>query len=207
MSNTTLRQLYYKFYMETEWLMYSCNGSLVGIALHNMNESLFRLGGEMSVVRLHDAWARFSRQLIIMSAACEPYTYSGIKLGRAPGIRNTTDVIPKLLSTYQKAKYEPKWYDAVGCIDAANRLKIQNLHTISSSFGSVSSPSEELRRVRNYFVHRGKNTAALVRKHPSLAHISCLKLESIVGDRVYPGISRMEYWVNGLRLIAMAAIQ
>jgi hypothetical protein len=142
-----------------------------------------------------------------MSAGCEPYTGSHIRLGLAPGITKPGDVIPTLLSTYRRIRYEPKWYDAVACVDAANRLRIQNLPMVAAAIGSVSSPSEELRLIRNFFVHRGENTATNVRRYPPLSHISHLDLESLAGDKIYPGITRMEQWGSGLRLIAIAAIQ
>src|SRR4051812_28276184 len=86
---------------------------------------------EMCVIALYDAWARFCRALVIASAADSPRTLKGNKIPRAPGIRRKADVIPSLLSTYGRRKFEPRWADATETIDAAKRIGIRNEQTIS----------------------------------------------------------------------------
>jgi hypothetical protein len=207
MSEVFLDRLCSRFEIETEWLLVASADALTAIALHDRNERSFRLTGEMAVVRLHDSWARFCRRLIVMSAGGKPWTGSRLRLRLAPGIRKPGDVIPLLLATYKSPAHEPKWYDSAACIGAAKRLKIQNLSTVSGAIGSVPSPADELRRVRNFFVHRGREAAIQVRTCPSLSSVPRLDLESLAGGKVYPGTTRMEQWVNQLRLIAVAAIQ
>lgn len=206
MKNASLVDLYHRFYVETDWLLNDCAHSLTVVYLHDENERTFRLSGEMAIVRLHDAWSRFCRRLIIMSAGYEPYTRSGVKLRLAPGIKKPADVIPVLLSKYKKARYEPKWYNAIDCCSAANQLLIQNRSTIIAALGATSSPSNEVRLVRNFFAHRGKDTADLLRSHLSSVGTSSICLEDLAGEIISPGIMRVEHWVNDLRLIAEAAI-
>lgn len=205
MSGISLAKQYRRFLVETAWLLESFD--VARSTLHTSESGLHRLGGEMTVVRLHDAWARFCRELVVTSASCKPYTATGIQLRRAPGVKRRADAIPTLMSKYSKRKFEPRWADAAECIGAARHLQIANLSTISAAIGAINSPVDDLRHVRNFFAHRWKGTAnkikALSFYNPSIN----LNLEDLVGQIVPPGITRMESWIIDLRLVAEAAIQ
>lgn len=175
--------------------------------LNNTESKLHRLGGEMVVVRLHDAWARFCRELVIMSAGCKPYTATGIPLNRVPGVKQRGDVVPKLISTYSSRRYEPRWADATECIDAARRLGIGNFSTVSAALGATNSPVDDLRHVRNFFAHRRKGTADKVRARSFYGAAMNIKVEDLVGQVVPPGTTRMESWVIDMRIVAEATIQ
>jgi hypothetical protein len=146
----------------------------------------------MTVIRLHDAWARFCRELIIMSAGCAPYTATGLYLHRVSGVKGRTSVIPKLISTYPKRHYEPRWHSASECIDAAQRLKIANFSTVANALGATSSPAEDLRHVRNFFAHRGKNTADQIRSRSFYRAYMDITIEDLLGQLISPGITLME---------------
>ncbi len=75
-----------------------------------------------------------------------------------------------------------------------------------SALGASNSPAEEIRIVRNFYVHRGKDTAALVQSHPSFRNRP-LNWMSLLSHLAGPGVTRMELWVVRLRSVARAAIQ
>jgi hypothetical protein len=162
---------------------------------------------EMTVVRLHDAWARFCRQLVISSALGRTFTLGGVPLSpcSASATRHSS-VVPQLLATYPKRRFEPKWADATECIDAAQRLKINNLHTVSAALAATNSPADQIRRVRNFYAHRGRDTAhdaftTNVFSTPFRPQVFDLAAYTTGGNRV------IETWVNNLILVAMAAAQ
>ena len=120
-----------------------------------------QLAAEMTVIRIHDAWARYCRELIILSASGNNVTLNGAVVPAV--IAKRSHVIPTLLGTYKKKQYEPKWEKATECIDAAYRLHIANFATVSAALAATNSPAEEIRLVRNFYAHRkhGAATRAL----------------------------------------------
>ncbi len=165
------------------------------------------LSAEMAVIRLHDSWARFSRELVICSAGGNGVTESGIHLPKAPNITGDGDVIPKLISTYKKRSNEPSWFSAKECIDAAKRLNVQNYQNILVSIGSSNSPSEDIRIVRNFYAHRCKNTAEKIRNRHWFDYKMRLRPEFILEFKVTGGISMFELWIIQLQAVAKSAIQ
>jgi hypothetical protein len=161
----------------------------------------------MAVVRLHDAWARFCRELIILSALGRTVTLSGVPLApSSPALANRNSVIAALLATYKKKKYEPRWSDAVECLDAAARLKIANLPTVSAGLSASNSPADEIRQVRNFYAHRRMESAirALATKafsHPTRPVASDLASFTTGGDRI------IESWVRRLIVVGTVSAQ
>jgi hypothetical protein len=126
----------------------------------------------------------------------------------APGVQKPTDVIPILLYTYKKARYEPRWGDPVTCIDAAKRLAVANLAEISIAIGLTPSPVDDLRKVRNFVAHRNKQKALDVKAVAlSLRLPSAADADRIVGHTVPPGIPLLERWIEELRVMADFAIR
>jgi hypothetical protein len=116
----------------------------------------------MAVVRLHDSWTRFCRELIVLSAYGNTVTFSGNQISKSnPLITDLASVIPLLMSSlYRKPQWsEPRWGTARDCIDAATRLGIQNLSTVAAAIGAANSPGNELRIIRNFYAHRKKETS------------------------------------------------
>lgn len=205
MGTSTLLTTYKRWLSESEWLVRAF-GEALDIN-HDDLDQIVRLPAEMCLIRLYDAWSRFCRELVIVSAACRPYTAGGTRLPKAPGISNTSDVIPALLSTYRRRIYEPKWGRASDCIDAASRLGIANTSTITGALGAVSSPERELRITRNFFAHRSEWAANEIRSlHWYISGMS-FSIEDLPGQKVQGGITLFEHWVSNLRTIAEAAIQ
>lgn len=165
-----------------------------------------RILGDFTIVLLHDSWARFCRSLVLISAACNPITLSGVRLTKAPGIQRIDQVIPHLMSQYRRRRNEPRWGDARDCIDAAGRLEIQNLTAVTDAIGSSSSPVEEIRCLRNFIVHKNRETALSVRQRYSMSR-GDLCAVAIAGDFQSGGIRLFQLWTRELVNISMASIR
>jgi hypothetical protein len=205
----SLQKPYRRFARESAWLLETFEKSMDELRVQPRPKDSVRLGAEMTIIRLHDAWARFCRELIVLSAGGRPITMSGTRLPYAPGISCCSNVIPKLLTTYIKPRKagDLKWAMPDQAIDMAKRLRVANYATISAALAAVGSPIEELRLVRNFYAHRLKDTADKLRTHSSYGPGRVLELESVAADFVPGGISRMESWIISLKLVAEASIQ
>src|SRR4051812_34656847 len=82
----SLQEPYRRFLQETEWLRRAASEASGALTQGPPPLSPLRLPCEMAVVRLHDAWSRFSRELIVLSAGAKPSTAAGVKLPLAPGV-------------------------------------------------------------------------------------------------------------------------
>ena len=208
MPASTLKHLYANFVNESYWLTQafdSCVNQLNELD-HPKDLNMVRLKGEMATVRLHDAWARFSRELVFTSASERPYTLSGIRLPLAPHVASRQDVVAKVLAS-TRSRHEPSWHDSTKCIKAATILSVQNLSTIRDAISSTNSPIVELTAVRHFFVHRWEGTATQVRSQPFYRSGMELTIESLLGQVTSSGQNLFEVWVDSLRLVAYAAIQ
>jgi len=187
--------------IETTWLHHEF---LKAAANRNVCD---QLACEMAVVRLHDAWARFCRELVILSASGKTQTLGGTRLKPSSNtITNRSAVIPVLLSTFKKKKiYEPNWWSASECIDAASRLSTMNLSTISAAIGAINSPAEEMRHVRNFFVHRRNGTARRAVSTGCFPSQKPLVFE--LTSYKSGNTTVIESWVVGLIAVATAAAQ
>ena len=204
---------YRKFVRETEQLTQVLVTTGGFPAYGRLEREKERLIAEMCVMRLHDAWARFCRELVVTSAYAEPLTANGKKVHRIPGITHRSQVISALLSTYKKRRSEPSWYLARECIDASSRLQVANHRTISAgiglSFPNLSiSPNDQVRFIRNLFAHRGQDTAAeATRVEGGFSFPVGGNLSALPTTLTAPGITVFAFWVNCLRLMAHQSIQ
>jgi protein-S-isoprenylcysteine O-methyltransferase Ste14 len=81
-----------------------------------------------------------------------------------------------------------------------------NLPTVAAAIGAINSPAEEIRHVRNFYVHRRRGAAqkALSTGHfPHSRHPVVFELTSYASG----GKTVIESWIDGLILIATAAAQ
>ena len=165
---------------------------------------------EMCVIRLHDAWARFCRELVVLSAYAQPLTAQGHRVPRTGGIKSRRDVIPALIATYPRRKTEPPWHFPRECIDAARRLSVSNNSTIASGLGLSfpQSPTNQLTQMRNFLAHRNTDTAQDVAQvainlgMPNIGHPHLL-----VASVMPPGVPLFVLWAERLGLMAWLAIQ
>lgn len=167
-----------------------------------------QLACEMSVIRIHDAWARFCRELIVLSANGRTVTLTGMPLSQShSAIVNCTSVVPVLLSLYPKnrRKFEPRWADATECIDAGKTLGIRNLSTVAGALAAANSPADRIRRVRNFYAHRQRRTAtdALRAALFSAQYPEVFSLANYESG----GLRVIESWTRGLAVVATAAAQ
>lgn len=172
------------------------------------NQRQHQLACEMAVLRLHDAWARFCRELIILSAFGRTVTLGGVPLPPCHNsVKRCHSVIPRLFATPgPRYRFEPRWADASECIKAATRLGIANVATISSALAASNSPAEDIRRVRNFYAHRMKRTvqdaiATGLFLRPIRADVFELAAYTTGSVRV------IESWVSNFILVATAAVQ
>jgi len=165
---------------------------------------------EMSVIRLHDAWARFCKELIIISSYARPFSIDGVPVPRAPGSRSRGDALSgSMVRTRRGRSREPRWADVNESIDAAQRLRIMNFPNVSGGLGLTPSPVDDLRRVRNFFAHRNATTAQYVR---DIARSIGASTQTRPADLVrWPqapsGVTLFETWVIQLRQMAHIAVQ
>ena len=150
-----LGAIYQRFGKETAMLTQTLEASIAS-SIHTPLTIQQHFVVELCVIRLHDAWSRFCRELVVTSAYAKPMTAQGDRVPRAPGVKRRDQVIPKLLATYKKRSQEPYWYLTDQCLDAAGRLKVSNYSAIASgigiSFPDMSpSPNDQVRLVRNFF--------------------------------------------------------
>lgn len=165
-----------------------------------------RLICEMAVVRLHDSWARCCRDLIVQSACGRTMTMSGTWINPAPTVTGEGSVVPTLLATFKNKKSEPKWFDAGECIESAQRLKVENLTAIAGALGAMTSPAENLRRVRNFYTHRGQYTAREAAKHATFTKPQMPDVFEL-GKPSHPDLSYFDEWIMGLTDTLRAAAQ
>ena len=207
-----LGAIYQRFGKETAMLTQTLEASIAS-SLHTPLTSQQRFVVELCVIRLHDAWSRFCRELVVTSAYAKPLTAQGNRVPRAPGVQRRDQVIPKLIATYKKRSQEPYWYLTEQCLDAAGRLKVSNYSALSSgigiSFPDMSpSPNDQVRLVRNFFAHRHQESAGKALEIARNLHIPGITHpRSLVIATVPPGISVFGLWVNRLRLMAYLSIQ
>jgi hypothetical protein len=159
------------------------------------------------IIRLHDAWSRYCRELVVRSAACRPRSQTLGRLPRAAGVNQRGDVLGLVQKLYGRPTWwEPNWGRPGASIDAAKRVGIQNYAIVSAALGSTPSPFEDIRRVRNYVTHPGEDTASEFRSVVRLLGVTGRPTpEEFVSTTIPPGISVFESWVASIGLIAEAA--
>jgi hypothetical protein len=164
---------------------------------------------EGSLIRLHDAWARFCQELIVTSAL-GTVTMSGTKVPRLPDTKHHREVLPYLRTLYKAKKppwWEPRWHDATECIEAGRLLGLSSIPTIQAALGAASSPAEDLRKLRNFVAHRGQKTAEGVVEVASALRLPPMSPASLVSTVIHPGTTVLHLWVSELSDVAEAASQ
>jgi hypothetical protein len=164
---------------------------------------------EMCVIRLHDAWSRFCRELVLLSAACRPLSASGRPVPLAPGISSKANVFAKLQKSHRKPPFwEPRWGDPSECIDASNVLRLSNRAEISLGLGLTPSPVDEVRRIRNFMAHRSKSTADYLREIAIMYHLQGWPIAAQLLHLTLPsGVALFSEWVSNLQYQARVTVQ
>ncbi|WP_419784839.1 hypothetical protein [Pseudodesulfovibrio sp.] len=166
-----------------------------------------RILAEMCVLRIHDEWCRFCRELIIVSAMGLGRTASGHRVPRASGMYNIQCVQAAFKRGRPNWKFEPSWAVTNDCLKAAQKLGITNFNTIAASLGAQNSHADDLRVVRNFFAHRNKSTALQIQSKPWCNAALPLNVESLLLRLATGGVFEFEKWVGNVKLISELAIQ
>lgn len=172
----------------------------------------------MSVVDLHNLWAVFWRDCVTLCAYAEPKTSSGNVVPRVPGLRSEGDVILRLRklgsagsliypSGSDARRYEPKWSDPRDVSATIGALGVSNSRQLIAGLGFATPTPDHLRRLRNYFSHRGATTLRklepLRMRHSQLKSLSPDQMPSVV---VEGGLTLFELWARELDFMAGVAV-
>lgn len=170
-----------------------------------------RLARENATIQLQDQWSAFCRDLVFGSWRGGVVTLSGVAIQRRSGDVSDDAALRTLRATFigknKKSQYwEPKWFVPSQTLDAAKRLSIANFASVSTGVGLTPSPLDELRAVRNYFAHRGRESSAklaiYLRRHPSdvVAH-------HFMSQPTLAGVPALVRWAAEIDTMAWAAAQ
>jgi hypothetical protein len=198
--------LYRTFATETYLVRNIFTAATARLGSGSLEEQQARMAAEMSIVRLYASWGLFCRRLVIASATGRATTVGGLAIPGVPGVKRPRDVIPLLMGTYKRKKYEPEWAVAGDCIDAARRLNVANLTTLQAALGSVTSSANEIRVVRNFFAHRSDYSVRTIRAQPWYTADMKLNVEELLARPTAAGMV-INSWIARLELVALAAVQ
>jgi hypothetical protein len=210
MRHYKLITLYRRFVSETQTILERFNrASALSI---KPNEEFFHVhipAQEMCVVKLYDAWSRFCKELVIVSACCQPESRQDKTVLLAQGIKpyDRVGTIQHLEKAVNRKEKSIGWGTPRHCIDAAIKLKLTNEPSISASIGSTPSPTDNLRQIRDFFAHRNENTSFNVGTVAfSMGFPKHYKALQIVNAPSGTKINVFELWIIELRNMAYAAI-
>jgi hypothetical protein len=202
-----LPDLYNKFISDTQEILECFKSPLPSFSPFDVSCLLpHRYSWDACVIHMHSAWTRFCRELIYLSAYASPLSSSGNIIPPVTGVISEADVDDKLKTAQLKPK-DIKWGDPPQCIRAVNAIGTSNKSNISAAIGVSPSPVDNLRRVRNYFAHRNRDTLLKVSPVLSFYGITSPDPIAIIVEIIPPGISRLEDWITDLRIIAESSIQ
>lgn len=172
-----------------------------------------RLGGhrvarEGAVLQCLDAWGRFVRASVLVSA-WEP----------GPGTRRRShgEALAELARNKNRIQHfshgEPSWHLQGSAIDAIHVLGLRaaaqmvsaiGASTVTSPVGEMANPLSELHVVRNYVAHRGpfagQSCYAIVRQSGARSVLEWL-------DAPLAGVPRFRVLVENVRTLAQASIR
>jgi hypothetical protein len=163
----------------------------------------------MVVLRLHDSWSRFTREVVLLSACDSPTTLAGATVAPATGMLTRATVLLTLQtkwSTHPKwATWEPHWYDVNDAVKASRLAGLSNHATVSAGLGAADNPEQDVRVVRNFLAHRGDATAAKVAALAATFKIAGrMDADRLVHTIVGPGQTLLDKWIMDFRRVAQA---
>ena len=207
-----LNRVYRRFVKESSLLEVLIASTASKVPVNDVQGQRTKLINQMCVIRLHDAWHRFCRELILSSAGGKTVTSSGVRLALSPKVNNSSEVLPFLQRHYRRPIWwEPTWHDPTKCLDAAFKLDVSNYANVfaglSLSFNG-SNPAAQLTIVRNYFAHRNQSTYhTIITTARSLSLVPVPPPYEIVTSIVPPGVPLFSQWTARLSIMAQLAIK
>nr|WP_315447125.1 hypothetical protein [uncultured Pseudomonas sp.] len=160
---------------------------------------------ERYLIQLQIEWEHFIRRLILDSATGKHTDSGGLvfsALANPPN--NREQAIYALLSTFRNSNggREPEWSHSSKAIDAATRLQLSNLSTISAYLGVTPWPLDEMRFLRNYIAHQSKNSAVTLRRENLTSQSGKISVAQIAFDYTASGAQRYKTWHAFMKNIA-----
>jgi hypothetical protein len=181
-------------------------------ALSSPDQRRHVVTGERCAVYLQDSYSRFIRDLILHSSLGNASTAAGVKLAPGtPGVLRLSQALDFLRSrwapTTKPAWWEPDWYRSKEWTIALRLLGPQNGPTIAAALGSSASPDDQLRKVRNFAVHRGPGSARGIANVAATAGVAATwrqPSDVLVASGATPTL--LAQWCARLRAVSNAAV-
>lgn len=168
------------------------------------------------LVSLWDAWSRFLRELVLMSAAGITSGLSGVTY-TPPNPRSESQVLADLQSNrrsnnFQIINGEPKWNGVVNLASIVSFLAIPNANMIVGAISSssvnlgpltVANPLEEIRICRNFVAHKTSAT------HNDMQRYFIGRYSELSSHmrQLRSGVEAFSEWCECLEALAGAAAQ
>lgn len=164
---------------------------------------------EKYLIQLQIEWEHFIRRLILDSATGRHEGSSGRVFSTLPNPPKTREqALYALLSTFRgnNGGREPEWSHSSKAIDAASRLQLSNLATITGYLGVTPWPLDEMRFLRNYIAHQSKNSAVTLRRQSMTSPSGKISVAQIAFDYIPSGVQRYKSWPAFMRTIAQQIV-
>ncbi|MCI3926190.1 hypothetical protein MO973_39005 [Paenibacillus sp. TRM 82003] len=213
----TLQDIYSRFSVELDDVIYTFTTIPPYPGRQITRTGTHRIAREGAVTHTFDAWGRFARNVILLSATRAVTGLSGISYGPAPfpsysAAKTHLAQNKSAISGFQYG--EPQWHLQQAALDALRLLNPSNASKIRAAFGasvsssatsvSVADPVVALHRVRNFIAHKGMSAAS--KSDPILQADGARSVMEWL-DQAVGGISRFEEIVLNLRVMAKLAVQ
>ncbi|CAI8916737.1 hypothetical protein [Pseudomonas sp. IT-P218] len=156
------------------------------------------------LMQLQIEWEHFIRRLILDSATGQHQGSSGRVFSTLPNPPKTREqALYTLLSTFKgnNGGREPEWSHSNKAIDAATRLQLSNLPTISGYLGVTPWPLDEMRFLRNYIAHQSKSSAITLRSKSMTSLSGKISVAKIAFDYVSSGTQRYKSWPAFMKIV------
>lgn len=163
------------------------------------------------VLNLYDFWTAFCRNLFVISSHGGVTLSSGAILSRATNFPAGSNLIGALRQAMPRGRlnlgWEPNWGIPTELMQASRAIGCINEPSISAAVGASNSPSEHLRKTRNYYAHRNADTAAKAKTALNVyPTVSPYGFDLMLQSSARPGSSSLfEDWVHSLIAVAYAS--
>ena len=145
---------------------------------------------ERAVVQIQVEWEQFVRTFVLDCATGRFEDRAGpITSGLLSKPVNREKASNVLISLYKRRTMEPDWYRPDQAIQAAGKLRLSNLNTISSVLGTTPWLLDDLRHLRNFIVHQSKQAALEIRRTGMIP----------MSDRIAPAQNALSYRSDGVK--------
>lgn len=173
---------------------------------------------EGCITSLWDAWGRFNRSVIILSASGDVQGISGAIYSpgqprtESQAIRKLVTDAPLQSNRIKLLGGEPIWPAPEMLLDVCQALDLAAVHPLHAAVTShvlslpynqsTSNPIVEIRAVRNYCAHKSDETYRKMRRffRPGMTNVHAHARQKV------SGIPRFVHWIDCLKVIAEAGV-